>query len=146
MRSFTLKPERLSKAEQKRANKLAYETVAERSHGVCEGCGIRPATDMHHRLYRSRGGPTTVANLLHLCGGEGGMSGGNHSGCHGKAHTLLGEQLGWSVLSTNDPAIIPVFHKGTQSWTQNDQPVIPALAMELMVAFGQVAYGLEAVN
>lgn len=74
------------------------------------------------------------------------MSGGNHSGCHGKAHTLLGEQLGWSVLSTNDPTVIPVFHKASQSWTQNGEPIMVAVAVEIMVTFGQLAYGLEAVN
>lgn len=126
-----------------RDEKAAYAAVAERSGGVCEGCGVRPASDMHHRKYRSRMGLTTVENLLHLCGGEG-MSGGNHSGCHGDAHTLIGEQLGWSVRSFNDPAEVPVFHKTSGEWTLLDAPILPVLAMELMVAYGQIRQGMSA--
>lgn len=73
--------------------------VKERSGGVCEGCGVRPATDVHHRRYRSRGGGHEVSNLLHLCGGESGLAGGNHSGCHGVAHRGAGALVGWSVES-----------------------------------------------
>lgn len=141
MRSFTLKPVRLSKAEQKRSDDAEYAAVQERSSGVCEGCGERNATDMHHRKYRGRGGLTMRDNLIHLCGGESGMKGGNHSGCHGRAHTAIGEQLGWSVLTNNDPAIIPVFHRGTGLWTQNDEPINAWDAMETMTLFGQVRTG-----
>ena len=67
--------------------------IRARSKGVCEGCGKAPATEMHHRQYRSRGGLSVASNGLWLCGW------GNHTGCHGIAHTAIGEQLGWSVRS-----------------------------------------------
>ena len=41
--------------------------VAARSHGICEVCGERPATVMHHRLPRSAGGGNDLGNLLHVC-------------------------------------------------------------------------------
>lgn len=41
--------------------------VRARSHDICERCKVRPATDMHHRVTRSRGGPGDVFNLAHLC-------------------------------------------------------------------------------
>lgn len=90
--------------------------VEVRSGGICEGCSARPATDIHHRQYRSRGGSHALDNLLHLCGGEAGMAGGNHSGCHGKAHTKAGHELGWSVHSWDDPAHVPVNYRGREAW------------------------------
>jgi len=78
--------------------------VEMRSGGVCEGCGMRPATEKHHRLFRSRGGPHTISNLLDLCGW------GNHTGCHGVAHTRVGEERGWSIRSGGDPLLVPVEH------------------------------------
>lgn len=78
--------------------------VEARSGGVCEGCGVAAATEMHHRLYRSRGGAHTVENLLHLCGW------GNHTGCHGVAHTKVGEVTGWSIRSGGKPSEVEVLH------------------------------------
>lgn len=63
------------------------EAVERRSGNMCEGCHVRQATDVHHRKPLARGGMHNIANLVHLCGGEGGLSGGNHSGCHGLAHS-----------------------------------------------------------
>jgi hypothetical protein len=80
----------------KAMRKAAYETAAHRSGGFCEGCGGQ-ATQMHHRLYRSRGGEDEPQNLLHLC-----------VSCHGRAHTGEGERLGWSVRSGFDPGEVPV--------------------------------------
>lgn len=134
------KADKPSKAQSQAARRL----VLQRCLGLCEGCGIRPATEMHHRLYRSRGGLDTAANLLHLCGGEAGLFGGNHSGCHGIAHTIIGEHLGWSVRSGNDPAIVPVFHKYDSTWTRNDVPMLAAAAMELLAALGQMREGISA--
>lgn len=85
-------------------------TVMDRSCGFCEGCGKRPVSDIHHRKYKSRGGGHEVENLLALCGGPGGMAGGNHSGCHGIAHSAEGHELGWSVHSWDDPGSKPVKH------------------------------------
>lgn len=76
--------------------------LKKRSRGICEGCGLAEATEAHHRQYRSRGGPETLANALHLCGR------GNMSGCHGKAHTADGEALGWSIRTGFDPLEVPV--------------------------------------
>ena len=86
------------------------DKVAHRSQLRCEGCGGPGPLELHHRQYRSRGGQDTTVNALALCGAGGGMFGGNHSGCHGRAHTAEGEALGWSVRSRFDPATIPVEH------------------------------------
>lgn len=81
--------------------KIAAE-IRERSGGLCEGCHRNAETQLHHRLYKSRGGKGTVANGIALCGL------GNASGCHGKAHTAEGEELGWSLPSGANPLGIPV--------------------------------------
>lgn len=73
--------------------KRVERLVRERAGGLCEGCGLNRPTQLHHRRYRSRGGKHTVSNLLALCGS------GNHTGCHGLAHTGGGESVGWSVES-----------------------------------------------
>ena len=94
----------------------ARRLVEVRSGGICEGCGNRPATDIHHRKYRSRGGTHNLDNLLHLCGGASGLPGGNHSGCHGIAHSLKGHDLGWSVHSWDDPGDVPAEYRGRPAW------------------------------
>ena len=126
--------------------RAARAAVRKRSGGICEGCGKHPATDQHHRLYKSRLGYAldTEDNLLDLCGGASGLAGGNHSGCHGVAHTLIGEHLGWSVKSGNDPAEVPVFHKATITWTLSGKPILPALSIDLLVALGQLRQGVSA--
>lgn len=89
--------------------------VRTRSQGLCEGCGQHPATELHHRRYRSRGGTHEVSNLLHLCGS------GNHTGCHGKAHTGAGEVLGWSVESgIAPPAHYPLTYRGVRALLDDD--------------------------
>lgn len=85
----------------------AYQLAADRSFGLCEICGVRPATETHHRKYRSRGGGHEAANLLRVCGW------GNHTGCHGKAHTDKDAlDNGWSVASGDDPASRRVLYRG----------------------------------
>jgi hypothetical protein len=81
------------------ASELALMT--KRSRGICEGCGLVKATEAHHRQYRSRGGPDVAENGLHLCGW------GNHTGCHGIAHTAEGEARGWSIRSGYNPVEVP---------------------------------------
>lgn len=115
----------------KRDRKAAYEAVASRSWGVCEGCGGE-AVAMHHRLYRSRGGEDTVANLLHVC-----------VACHLVAHTIVGEHLGWSVKTGNDPAEVPIFHRHTGLWTRGGNPITAFLATELLEGLGQMQTGLD---
>lgn len=82
-----------------------------RSGGVCESCGDRPASDVHHRKYLKRGGTHEVHNLLALCGGPFGMAGGNHSGCHGRAHSGA-EGEGLSVWSHERSEMKPVLYRG----------------------------------
>ncbi|MGW9587468.1 HNH endonuclease [Microbacterium sp. NPDC055455] len=94
--------------------------VEERSGFLCEGCGEREATELHHRKYRSRGGGHEVSNLIHLCGW------GNHTGCHGTAHSAEGHELGWSVNSWSDPALTPVLWRGGMAWLTPDGRVEPA--------------------
>ena len=77
----------------------AKKVIRERSGGICEGCAKVRASHIHHRLYKSRLGGGNVANGLHLC-----------VGCHGLAHTLFGEQQGWSIRSGFDPLKVPVSH------------------------------------
>jgi hypothetical protein len=85
--------------------------VEARSGGVCESCGDRPASDIHHRQYLSRGGTHDVHNLIALCGGSGGLSGGNHSGCHGRAHRD-GEREGLAIRSRYRSELVPVLYRG----------------------------------
>ena len=77
----------------------AKKVIRERSGGMCEGCAKVRASHLHHRLYKSRLGWGNVANGLHLC-----------IECHGLAHTLFGEQQGWSIRSGFDPLETPVSH------------------------------------
>lgn len=86
-------------------------TIELRSGGVCESCGDRPASDIHHRQYLSRGGVHDVHNLVHLCGGAFGMAGGNHSGCHGRAHAN-GWPEGLAIGRGYRSELIPMLYRG----------------------------------
>jgi len=88
----------------KEFNATAKTIIRTRSGDRCEGCNERPATQFHHRKYKSRGGWGNPANGFHLCGF------GNAAGCHGIAHTGLGAERGWSVSSGMNPAEQPVMH------------------------------------
>lgn len=85
--------------------------VERRSGGICESCGAAPATDVHHRQYLSRGGTHDVHNLIDLCGGASGLAGGNHSGCHGRAHKD-GEREGLAIGRGYRSELIPVLYRG----------------------------------
>ena len=87
---------------------------------------MRPVSDVHHRMYKSRGGTHDVWNLLALCGGAGGLSGGNHSGCHGVAHSAEGHELGWSVHAWGDPLDIPLMYRGVMHRLTTDGTAEPA--------------------
>lgn len=68
MRAYTLKPEPLTKAAQERADKAAYWAVTLRDNDTCQRC-LRDCGPIarDHRVNRSQGGTTTVANM-HLLG------------------------------------------------------------------------------
>lgn len=94
----------------KRSNHIPAKnrrSVEQRSGFVCEGCGNREATEIHHRKYKSRGGGHEVSNLIHLCGW------GNHTGCHGVAHSAEGHELGWSCSSWSVASRVPLLYRGT---------------------------------
>lgn len=90
--------------------------VEQRSGGVCESCGDNPASDVHHRQYRSRGGSHDVHNLIHLCGW------GNHTGCHGRAHSD-GEREGLSIRRGFRSILQPVLYRGVWVRLEDDGTV-----------------------
>ena len=92
--------------------------VEERCGGLCEGCGRNEATELHHRKFRSRGGGHEVTNLIYLCGW------GNHTGCHGTAHSAEGHELGWSVNSWGDPKLTPALYRGVLAWLTDEGRVV----------------------
>ena len=74
------------------------KAVHARAQGKCEGCGKFAPLELHHRKYRSRGGKHTVENIVALHGW------GNHTGCHGLAHSADAPK-GWALPSGRcDPA------------------------------------------
>lgn len=83
------------------AETAARRIVAERSHGLCEGCGRAKATDWSHRKAEGQGGPWCPSNGMHLC-----------RGCHSWAHAnpAAARSVGWHVLSGHNyqttPALI----------------------------------------
>lgn len=97
--------------------KRVRREVEERSGRVCEGCGQRHGENLHHRKYKSRGGADTLANALLLCGF------GNASGCHGRAHSGDGADLGWSVSRfAPNPAAVPAYRHGVGWVLYLDEP------------------------
>jgi hypothetical protein len=92
-----------------------------RSQGVCELCGVKPATNWHHRKNRSQGGPHDLSNALHLCGS-------GTTGCHGMVteRPLHAFDNGWSVRSRFLPADVIVNYRQTQwVWLDDLGYVIP---------------------
>jgi 5-methylcytosine-specific restriction endonuclease McrA len=66
---------------------------------VCEFCGKRSLDEMHHRKYRSQGGPWCTSNIIGLCWQ-----------CHKQA-TLYPQwayKLGLSVAGSDEPGEVPV--------------------------------------
>lgn len=83
-------------------------TIRQRADGWCERCGLQRGTEMHHRRTRGMGGSkqedtNTASNALHLC-----------SPCHTyiTEHPRDAYNHGWSVLSHQNPADIPVEYRG----------------------------------
>jgi hypothetical protein len=80
-----------------------------RAFDRCERCGaVQNPLELHHRLYRSRGGQDGPENLVALCGR------GNTSACHGWAHgqrdpdSASPEFLGYALHAWQDPTRVPV--------------------------------------
>lgn len=91
--------------------------VRARSDSWCERCGLKHATDMHHRKNRSQSGKWHPANIVHLC-----------ALCHVEitAHPTDSQNTGFTVLSHQDPAEIPVLYRGAWVFVDdrgNLQPV-----------------------
>lgn len=86
-----------------KTEKEARRLVRERSGGLCEVCGVRPATNYQHRKNRSQGGQWSAVNGLDVCGS-------GTTGCHGRIHhsPAAAYEAGWSVKSWEDPAVVPV--------------------------------------
>lgn len=95
--------------------RIVRAAVMARADGKCEICGIGARLEVHHRLARSHGGKHEVENLLALCGW------GNHTGCHGKAHSdSLRYVHGWAVRTGYDPGAVLVLYRGKLCWLLAD--------------------------
>jgi len=137
MRTLNLWPREFSPA--------ARRLIVARSGGVCEGCGVAPASQIHHRLFKSRLGFGNPANGLHVCVGA---VGGNIDGCHGTAHAgYIGESLGWSIRSGFDPLLVPTFRRVDATWWRFDdagdkEQINPLTAIEYLVLIGAIREGV----
>lgn len=86
----------------------ARRLIKDRSGGICEICGHRPATDAAHRLSRGVGGLWEAANLLHAC-----------RTCHSTNHDnpLRAYELGQHLRNGSDPLTAPVYlHRPVPGW------------------------------
>jgi hypothetical protein len=72
--------------------------LRERAHGCCEACGKPGATNGHHRINQSQGGPDTLSNLMLLCGS-------GTTGCHGivTVNPADARTLGYTVTLADIP-------------------------------------------
>lgn len=118
--------------------------VLARDGGACVRCGGTGALELHHRRYKSRGGKHDASNLVSVCGW------GNHTGCHGWAHTdTKAPGAGYSLPSGRIiPREIPVLMYapgvqpfGSLAWALLDDDggrnyVSDAFANEIMTVFG----------
>lgn len=115
--------------------------VRDRSGGACEICGV-PAESMHHRRFRSQGGPWAPSNILHLCGDGVRL-------CHGLLTVPQGrreefERNGWIVPSWRLWATYPVVYREYEQmvFLGDDGGLRPATSGELMLlGFGYTVGG-----
>ena len=70
-----------SKADDERLYKRTRKWAIERDNGLCVLCQA-PATEVHHILFRSRGGDSRLSNLACLC-----------RACHNMAHGSYHEEV-----------------------------------------------------
>jgi len=94
---------------------------------TCAGCNTRPATTTHRRARQA----DHTNNILHLC-----------PSCAVTAQTIVGQQLGWTVRPGNDPNRVPVFNKGTETWSRGGVVIPAGDAVEYMVLVSQIGSGL----
>lgn len=101
-------PQREARAAQRSTWTKLQTAVLQRDGYRCAWCGRYDlALEVHHRAGKGMGGSRTLdhlANLISLCGW------GNHTGCHGRAHTdrAAAEDAGMTVPRGVDPTGIPV--------------------------------------
>lgn len=85
--------------------------ILTRAGDACEVCGAPGYVELHHRVYKSRGGLGTADNGIALCGW------GNHTGHHGWAHTdPLAHEWGVSLHSWEDPLERPLWDDLAGRW------------------------------
>lgn len=86
------------------------EIVRRRAKGICERCGSRRGTNVHHRIPRGMGGSSNEyinrpGNLVYLCGS-------GTTGCHGwiESHRAEARESGWLVsrFSSLTPDAVPL--------------------------------------
>lgn len=68
------------KRSQLKDEKAVHAQVIERSQGLCERCGCAPdfrGLSVHHKVFRSQGGKSTIENQVALCGA-----------CHSLSHHI----------------------------------------------------------
>ena len=77
--------------------------VAERSGGVCELCGVRPAESVHHRWKKGQGGPWSPSNCVATCGD-------GTRGCHGwiESHPGAAGVLGFHLRPKTHPSKVSI--------------------------------------
>ena len=101
------RPRKPSRPPSDPLERLARQTVTQRSGGVCEAAGCwEAATDWSHRVARSQGGPWTASNGVHLCAAH-------HRACH--AHPALAVAAGLHLRSWQSPWLEP-------AWIGPNQP------------------------
>ena len=101
--------------------------VYERDEHRCVRCGepLRPGwRSLQHRIRRGMGGSrhaNTMANLIALCGD-------GTTGCHGETESCRFEarQLGYAVLSWENPEQVPVLYHGREWRYLTDNGWVPA--------------------
>jgi hypothetical protein len=97
----------------------ARDLLYARSERVCERCGMRRATNAHHR--RAPGRVWSPENLLDLCGT-------GTTGCHGFVtceEVALSREFGWVVRRDWDPLWIPVLQFRRWVFLTRDGLVVP---------------------
>jgi len=93
---------------------------------TCAGCNTHPATTTHRRARQA----DHINNIMHLC-----------DSCSVTAQTIVGQQLGWTVRAGNDPNHVPVFNKGTETWSRGGDVINANDAVEYQVLVGQISSG-----